>query len=60
MNSWEAQIFDVSLLLGDCLVAATVICSLAIAKLTYDRIETPGRDLGYRLTKTPLVRPSKA
>jgi peptidoglycan/LPS O-acetylase OafA/YrhL len=45
---------DISPVLGDGLVGTTVISTLAIATLTYNLIETPGRELGYRLTKGPV------
>lgn len=47
---WEVPMFDVSPVVGDVLVAATIICTLVIAKLTYRHIEVPGRKIGYRLT----------
>lgn len=51
LNGSDAAIFDISPALGDIMVAAAVVCTLIIATLTYDRVETPGRELGYRLTK---------
>jgi peptidoglycan/LPS O-acetylase OafA/YrhL len=59
MIGWDTPVFEISPLLGDGLVATTVMCTLAIAKFTYRRIETPGRDLGNSLTKIPLGRTLK-
>ena len=47
---WEIPMFDVSPVLGDFLVAITLACTLVIAKWAYERIEVPGRKLGYKLT----------
>jgi hypothetical protein len=44
MSSSEVPGFDISPVLGDLLVA-TIVCTLVIAKLTYELIELPG----YRL-----------
>jgi peptidoglycan/LPS O-acetylase OafA/YrhL len=63
--SLHAQVADVAgrallivpPLLGDLLVAVTVIFTLAIAKLTYERIEIKGRSLGYRLTEERATGP---
>jgi len=60
MSGWETPILDISPFLGDGLVAATIICTLLIANFTYNLIEAPGRELGYRLTKVPLGHSSKA
>jgi peptidoglycan/LPS O-acetylase OafA/YrhL len=60
MNGWEVPILDISPLLGDCLVATAVICTLLIANFTYKLIEMPGRELGYRLTKKPVGHSLKA
>jgi peptidoglycan/LPS O-acetylase OafA/YrhL len=46
---WDGPMFDISPVLGDVLVVATISCTLVIAKFTYERIEEPGRRFGYRL-----------
>jgi peptidoglycan/LPS O-acetylase OafA/YrhL len=51
VNGWQIPVFEVPQLLGDCLIVVTITFTLAIAKLTFDLIETPGRELGYRLTR---------
>jgi peptidoglycan/LPS O-acetylase OafA/YrhL len=50
MQGWEVPVFNTSPFLGDCLVAVLVIATLLVARLTFNCIETPGRELGYRLT----------
>ncbi len=60
MRGWETPILDISPLLGDGPVVTTVICTLLIANFTYKLIETPGRELGDRLTKGPLSDSLKA
>jgi peptidoglycan/LPS O-acetylase OafA/YrhL len=66
-GQWELSLLAVSSPVGDALVVFVVLCTIAIAKLSYEGIEKPGRALGYRLTtggssngRTPAIVDSES
>lgn len=57
---WDSPMLDISPFVGDVLVAAMLLCTVLVARLTYKHIEVPGQNLGRLLLDRMGARRGRA